>query len=68
MTGGIQYSFSNLFTGPADRGTLVRGTHTLPHVRYSAPANQVVPAPPMDAMRRRTLKSRQDFLDQGDTM
>lgn len=62
------FSFSNLFTGPADRGTLVRSTHTLPHVRYSAPTNQVVPAPPLDAMRRRTLKSRQDFLDQGDTM
>lgn len=66
--GSVWKFFSNLFTGPADRGTLVRGTHTLPHVRYSAPANQVVPAPPMDAMRRRTLKSRQDFLDQGDTM
>jgi hypothetical protein len=57
-------SFSSLFTGPADRGPLVRG----PHIRYSAPANQVVPAVPMDMMRRRTLKSRHDFLDQGDTM
>ncbi|XP_033224352.1 JNK-interacting protein 3 isoform X3 [Belonocnema kinseyi] len=58
--------FSNLFTGPADRGSLVRGPHTM---RYSAPTNQVVPAPPLDAMRRRTMKSsRQDFLDQGDTM
>ncbi|XP_058796711.1 JNK-interacting protein 3 isoform X2 [Phymastichus coffea] len=56
--------FSNLFTGPADRGPLVRG----PHIRYSAPANQVVPAGPMDMMRRRQLKSRHDFLDQGDTM
>ncbi|XP_032686445.1 JNK-interacting protein 3 isoform X2 [Odontomachus brunneus] len=66
--GSVWKFFSNLFTGPADRGTLVRSTHTLPHVRYSAPANQVVPAPPLDAMRRRTLKSRQDFLDQGDTI
>ncbi|XP_016843465.1 JNK-interacting protein 3 isoform X2 [Nasonia vitripennis] len=56
--------FSNLFTGPADRGPLVRG----PHIRYSAPANQVVPAAPLDMMRRRTLKNRHDFLDQGDTM
>ncbi|XP_011174111.1 JNK-interacting protein 3 isoform X4 [Solenopsis invicta] len=66
--GSVWKFFSNLFTGPADRGTLVRTTHTLPHVRYSAPANQIVPAPPLDAMRRRTLKSRQDFLDQGDTI
>ncbi|KAL0109415.1 hypothetical protein PUN28_014469 [Cardiocondyla obscurior] len=66
--GSVWKFFSNLFTGPADRGTLVRTAHTLPHVRYSAPANQVVPAPPLDAMRRRTLKSRQDFLDQGDTI
>ncbi|XP_071629984.1 JNK-interacting protein 3 isoform X3 [Temnothorax longispinosus] len=66
--GSVWKFFSNLFTGPADRGTLVRSGHTLPHVRYSAPANQVVPAPPLDAMRRRTLKSRQDFLDQGDTI
>ncbi|XP_012540321.1 JNK-interacting protein 3 isoform X4 [Monomorium pharaonis] len=66
--GSVWKFFSNLFTGPADRGALVRSTHTLPHVRYSAPANQVVPAPPLDAMRRRTLKSRQDFLDQGDTI
>ncbi|XP_020278253.1 JNK-interacting protein 3 isoform X2 [Pseudomyrmex gracilis] len=66
--GSVWKFFSNLFTGPADRGTLVRSAHTLPHVRYSAPANQVVPAPPLDAMRRRTLKSRQDFLDQGDTI
>lgn len=56
--------FSSLFTGPADRGPLVRG----PHIRYSAPANQVVPAAPLDLMRRRTLKNRHDFLDQGDTM
>ncbi|XP_015604711.1 JNK-interacting protein 3 isoform X6 [Cephus cinctus] len=60
--------FSNLFTGPADRGGLVRGPHTLPQIRYSAPTNQVAPAPPLDTMRRRTLKSRHDFLDQGDTM
>ncbi|XP_015120362.1 JNK-interacting protein 3 isoform X3 [Diachasma alloeum] len=60
--------FSNLFTGPADRGTIPRGPHTLPHIRYSAPTNQVVPAPPLDAMRRRTLKNRHDFLDQGDTI
>ncbi|XP_063991183.1 JNK-interacting protein 3 isoform X3 [Diachasmimorpha longicaudata] len=60
--------FSNLFTGPADRGTIPRGSHTLPHIRYSAPTNQVVPGPPLDAMRRRTLKNRHDFLDQGDTM
>ncbi|XP_011877297.1 PREDICTED: JNK-interacting protein 3 isoform X2 [Vollenhovia emeryi] len=66
--GSVWKFFSNLFTGPADRGTLVRSAHTLPHVRYSAPANQVVPAPPLDAMRRRTLKNRQDFLDQGDTI
>ncbi|XP_072762487.1 JNK-interacting protein 3 isoform X4 [Anoplolepis gracilipes] len=66
--GSVWKFFSNLFTGPADRGTLVRSAHTLPHIRYSAPANQVVPAPPLDAMRRRTLKSRQDFLDQGDTI
>ncbi|CAL1683998.1 unnamed protein product [Lasius platythorax] len=66
--GSVWKFFSNLFTGPADRGTLMRSAHTLPHVRYSAPANQVVPAPPLDAMRRRTLKSRQDFLDQGDTI
>ncbi|XP_012229292.2 JNK-interacting protein 3 isoform X3 [Linepithema humile] len=66
--GSVWKFFSNLFTGPADRGTLVRSAHTLPHVRYSAPSNQVVPAPPLDAMRRRTLKSRQDFLDQGDTI
>lgn len=62
------YSFSSLFTGPADRGTLVRGPHTLPHMRYSAPTNQVVPAPPLDTMRRRTLKGRHEFFDQGDTM
>ncbi|KAK0094146.1 hypothetical protein PV326_011729 [Microctonus aethiopoides] len=60
--------FSNLFTGPADRGGLARGPHTLPHIRYSAPTNQIVPSPPLDAMRRRTLKSRHDFLDQGDTI
>lgn len=60
--------FSSLFTGPADRGTLVRGPHTLPHMRYSAPTNQVVPAPPLDTMRRRTLKGRHEFFDQGDTM
>ncbi|KAL7299548.1 hypothetical protein TKK_0007626 [Trichogramma kaykai] len=56
--------FSNLFTGPADRGALVRGGH----VRYSAPSNQVVPAMHMDIMRRRQMKNRHDFLDQGDTM
>lgn len=62
-------SFSSLFTGPADRGALVRGPHTLlPHIRYSAPTNQVVPAPPLDTMRRRTLKGRHEFFDQGDTM
>ncbi|XP_048515745.1 JNK-interacting protein 3 isoform X2 [Athalia rosae] len=60
--------FSNLFTGPADRGGLARGPHTLPHVRYSAPTNQITPAPALDAMRRRTMKNRHDFLDQGDTM
>ncbi|XP_023290320.1 JNK-interacting protein 3 isoform X2 [Orussus abietinus] len=60
--------FSNLFTGSTDRGGLVRGPHSSPHIRYSAPTNQVVPAPVMDSMRRRTLKSRHDFLDQGDTM
>ncbi|XP_034940647.1 JNK-interacting protein 3 isoform X3 [Chelonus insularis] len=60
--------FSNLFTGPADRGTLHRNPHTLPHIRYSAPSNQVVPAPPLDAMRKRTLKNRHEFLDQGDTI
>ncbi|XP_043801064.1 JNK-interacting protein 3 isoform X4 [Apis laboriosa] len=60
--------FSSLFTGPADRGTLVRGPHTLPHMRYSAPTNQVVPAPPLDTMRRRTLKGRHEFFDQGDTI
>ena len=64
----LLYSFSNLFTGPADRGGMVRSSHTMPHIRYSAPTNQVVPAPPLDTMRRRTLKSRHDFLDQGDTM
>lgn len=61
------YSFSNLFTS-TDRGAFVRGPHTLPHMRYSAPTNQVVPAPPLDTMRRRTLKGRHEFLDQGDTM
>ncbi|KAK9305350.1 hypothetical protein QLX08_003604 [Tetragonisca angustula] len=60
--------FSNLFTGPANRGALVRGPHTLPHMRYSAPTNQVVPAPPLDTMRRRTLKGRHEFFDQGDTI
>ncbi|XP_076749143.1 JNK-interacting protein syd isoform X2 [Xylocopa sonorina] len=60
--------FSSLFTGPADRGGLVRGVHTLPHIRYSAPTNQVVPAPPLDTMRRRTLKGRHEFFDQGDTI
>lgn len=62
------YSFSNLFTGPADRGSISRNPNNLPHIRYSAPSNQVVPAPPLDAMRRRTLKNRHDFFDQGDTM
>ncbi|XP_051171638.1 JNK-interacting protein 3 isoform X2 [Leptopilina boulardi] len=57
--------FSNLFTGPADRGSLVRAPHSL---RYSAPTNQVVPAPSLDAMRRRTMKNKQEYLDQGDTM
>lgn len=66
--GSVWKFFSNLFTGPADRGALVRGPHTLPHIRYSAPTNQVVPAPPLGTMRRRTLKSRHDFFDQGDTM
>ncbi|XP_011496240.1 PREDICTED: JNK-interacting protein 3 isoform X1 [Ceratosolen solmsi marchali] len=56
--------FSSLFTGPADRGPLIRG----PHIRYSAPANQIVPAAPLDMMRRRALKNRHDFLDQGDTI
>ncbi|XP_011305142.1 JNK-interacting protein 3 isoform X3 [Fopius arisanus] len=60
--------FSNLFTGPADRGAIPRGPHTLPHIRYSAPTNQVVPAPPLDAMRRRTLKSRQYLLDREDSI
>ncbi|XP_043278658.1 JNK-interacting protein 3 isoform X3 [Venturia canescens] len=60
--------FSNLFTGPADRGALVRSSHTMPHIRYSAPTNQVVPAPPLDTMRRRNFKNRHDFFDQGDTM
>ncbi|XP_017758334.1 PREDICTED: JNK-interacting protein 3 isoform X3 [Eufriesea mexicana] len=59
--------FSNLFTS-TDRGAFVRGPHTLPHMRYSAPTNQVVPAPPLDTMRRRTLKGRHEFLDQGDTI
>lgn len=58
-------SFSSLFT-TTDRGNLVRGTHTLPHIRYSAPTNQVVPA--VSTMRKHTLKNRHDFLDQGDTM
>lgn len=66
--GSVWKFFSNLFTATADRRALVRGPHTLPHIRYSAPTNQVVPAPPLDAMRRRTFKSRHDFLDQGDTM
>ncbi|XP_043473008.1 JNK-interacting protein 3 isoform X3 [Leptopilina heterotoma] len=57
--------FSNLFTGPADRGSLVRAPHSL---RYSAPTNQVVPATSLDAIRRRTLKNKQEYLDQGDTM
>ncbi|XP_014295249.1 JNK-interacting protein 3 isoform X9 [Microplitis demolitor] len=60
--------FSNLFTGPADRGSLHRNPHALPHIRYSAPTNQVVPAPPLDAMRRRTLKNRHEIFDQGDTI
>ncbi|XP_044016774.1 JNK-interacting protein 3 isoform X2 [Aphidius gifuensis] len=60
--------FSNLFTGPADRGSISRNPNNLPHIRYSAPSNQVVPAPPLDAMRRRTLKNRHDFFDQGDTI
>ncbi|XP_017787729.1 PREDICTED: JNK-interacting protein 3 isoform X2 [Habropoda laboriosa] len=66
--GSVWKFFSNLFTGPADRGALVRGPHTLPHIRYSAPTNQVVPAPPLDTMRRRTLKGRHEFFDQGDTI
>ncbi|KAG7203528.1 hypothetical protein KM043_013579 [Ampulex compressa] len=66
--GSVWKFFSNLFTATADRRALVRGPHTLPHIRYSAPTNQVVPAPPLDAMRRRTFKSRHDFLDQGDTI
>ncbi|CAK9804806.1 JNK-interacting protein 3 [Anthophora plagiata] len=66
--GSVWKFFSNLFTGPADRGALVRGPHTLPHIRYSAPTNQVVPAPPLDTMRRHTLKGRHDFFDQGDTI
>ncbi|XP_043671717.1 JNK-interacting protein 3 isoform X3 [Vespula pensylvanica] len=57
--------FSSLFT-TTDRGNLVRGTHTLPHIRYSAPTNQVVPA--VSTMRKHTLKNRHDFLDQGDTI
>lgn len=65
--GKVWKFFSSLFT-PADRGALVRGPHTLPHIRYSAPTNQVVPAPPLDTMRRRTLKGRHEFFDQGDTM
>ena len=67
--GSVWKFFSSLFTGPADRGALVRGPHTLlPHIRYSAPTNQVVPAPPLDTMRRRTLKGRHEFFDQGDTI
>ncbi|KAK2575563.1 hypothetical protein KPH14_011279 [Odynerus spinipes] len=57
--------FSSLFT-TTDRGNLVRGTHTLPHIRYTAPTNQVVPA--VNPMRKHTLKNRHDFLDQGDTI
>ncbi|XP_076178873.1 JNK-interacting protein syd isoform X3 [Ptiloglossa arizonensis] len=60
--------FSNLFTGPADRAALVREPHTLPHIKFSAPTNQVVPAPPLDTMRRRTLKGRHEIFDQGDTI
>nr|XP_034196082.1 JNK-interacting protein 3 isoform X1 [Osmia lignaria] len=66
--GSVWKFFSSLFTGPADRGTLVRGAHTLPHIRYSAPTNQVVPASSLDAMRRRTLKGRHEIFDQGDTI
>ncbi|XP_015431067.1 PREDICTED: JNK-interacting protein 3 isoform X2 [Dufourea novaeangliae] len=66
--GSVWKFFSSLFTGPADRGALVRGPHTLPHIRYSAPTNQVVPAPALDTMRRRTLKGRHEFFDQGDTI
>ncbi|XP_043496032.1 JNK-interacting protein 3 isoform X2 [Polistes fuscatus] len=56
--------FSSLFT-TTDRGNLVRGAHTLPHFRYSAPTNQVVPA--VSTMHKHT-KNRHDFLDQGDTI
>nr|XP_012139232.1 PREDICTED: JNK-interacting protein 3 isoform X1 [Megachile rotundata]XP_012139233.1 PREDICTED: JNK-interacting protein 3 isoform X1 [Megachile rotundata]XP_012139234.1 PREDICTED: JNK-interacting protein 3 isoform X1 [Megachile rotundata]XP_012139235.1 PREDICTED: JNK-interacting protein 3 isoform X1 [Megachile rotundata] len=65
--GSVWKFFSSLFT-PADRGALVRGPHTLPHIRYSAPTNQVVPASSWGTMRRRTLKGRHEFLDQGDTI
>ncbi|XP_076249241.1 JNK-interacting protein syd isoform X3 [Calliopsis andreniformis] len=66
--GSVWKFFSSLFTGTADRGPLVRGPHTLPHIRYSAPTNQVVPAPPLNTMRGRTLKGRHEFFDQGDTI
>ncbi|XP_066599053.1 JNK-interacting protein 3 isoform X2 [Prorops nasuta] len=57
--------FSSLFTTNERRDT-IRGTNTLTHVQYSPPTHQIVTASYMDATRRRTLKSRQDFLDQGD--
>ncbi|XP_053976020.1 C-Jun-amino-terminal kinase-interacting protein 4 isoform X4 [Hylaeus volcanicus] len=66
--GSVWKFFSSLFTGPGDRGALVRGPHTLPHIRYSAPTNQVVPASPLDTMRRRMVKGRHEFFDQGDTI
>ncbi|XP_076227462.1 JNK-interacting protein syd isoform X6 [Nomia melanderi] len=66
--GSVWKFFSSLFTGTADRGPLVRGPHTLSQMRYSAPTNQVVPVPPLDTMRRRTLKGRHEIFDQGDTI
>ncbi|XP_033322747.2 JNK-interacting protein syd isoform X2 [Megalopta genalis] len=66
--GSVWKFFSSLFTSTADRGALVRGPHTLSQIRYSAPTNQVVPVPPLDSMRRRTLKGRHEIFDQGDTI
>ncbi|XP_076634547.1 JNK-interacting protein syd isoform X2 [Colletes latitarsis] len=68
VKGSVWKFFSSLFIAPTGRGTLLRGPHTLPHIKYSAPTNQVVPAPPLGTMRRHTLKPRHEFFDQGDTI
>ncbi|XP_078052603.1 JNK-interacting protein syd isoform X5 [Augochlora pura] len=66
--GSVWKFFSSLFTPTTERAALVRGPHTISQIRYSAPTNQVVPVPPLDSMRRRTLKGRHEIFDQGDTI